>query len=108
MANDESEIEVLRALVGPSETDYLQLRADLEEASSAVMAAEMSAGKLRGELAELSVQLARARQDQDTMQRRRDMNAGAYVADLGRELWIEVLRPPLARVARSVGVRRSR
>lgn len=64
-------------------------------------------GRLRGEIAELRVQLARARQDQDTFQRRREMSAAAYLADLGREGWVEVVRPRVARVARRVGVRRS-
>lgn len=106
MAGADPEIERLRTLVGPSEAGYLQLRDDLAAAEDAARSAELAAGELRGRLEEMSVQLARARQDQDTMARRREMGAGAHFADLGREYWREVIRPLLARVARRTGLRR--
>lgn len=68
--------------------------------------AALELGALRGEIAELRVQLARARQDQDVFQRRREMSATAYLADLAREGWVEVVRPRVSRLARRVRVRR--
>jgi chromosome segregation ATPase len=63
------EIARLRALVGPSEESYERLRADVAEARQAAKQAEAEAGQLRGLMAEMSTQLARARQDQDRLQR---------------------------------------
>ena len=106
MSSGDDELERLRALVGPSEAGYRQLSADLDAAVAQTRSAELAAGELRGRLAEMSVQLARARQDQDTIQRRREMSAGAHLADLCGEYWREVIRPSLARVARRAGLRR--
>lgn len=107
MATDD-ELSRLRALVGPSEISYLQIKEDLEAASSATRAAVLDAGRLRGELTEMSVQLARARQDQDVMQRRRQMGLVAYGADLVREFWAEAVRPIVAKAVRRLGLRRGR
>jgi hypothetical protein len=101
-----SELDRLRALLGPSERSYETLRADVDHAETLARDAQHELGRQRGEMAELRVQLARARQDQDTFQRRREMSAGAYLVDLVREGWIEVLRPRAGRVARAVGLRR--
>ncbi len=106
MASDDDELQRLRALVGPSEVDYRQLVDDLAASSSATRAAELAEGQLRGELAEMSVQLARARQDQDTLQRRREMGPAAYLGDVAREYWVEALRPALGRAARGLGLSR--
>lgn len=106
MSIDDDELERLRALVGPSEAAYGQLSADLDAAVAEARSAELEAGALRGRLAEMSVQLARARQDQDTMARRREMSAGAHLADLCGGYWREVIRPSLARWARRAGLRR--
>lgn len=106
MSSRDPELERLRALLGPSEAGYEQLRDDLDAAVTQARSAELAAGDLRGRMAEMSVQLARARQDQDTMQRRREMGPGAHLADLCREGWREAIRPALARSARRVGLRR--
>lgn len=106
MSSGDDELERLRELVGPSEAGYRQLAADLDAAVAQTRTAELEAGELRGRLAEMSVQLARARQDQDTMERRREMSAGAHLADLCGEYWREVIRPSLARLARRAGLRR--
>lgn len=71
------EIDRLRALVGPSEASYAELRAELSNARDAVKAAEAENGRLRGELTELRIDLHRARQDQ-------------------YHVWRLVLRPALA------------
>jgi predicted nucleic acid-binding Zn-ribbon protein len=64
-----AEVERLRALVGPSEASYDDLRQDLLAARDAAKGAEAAAGVLRGQVAELHVALARARQDQEQFQR---------------------------------------
>jgi hypothetical protein len=57
-----AEIERLRRLVGPSEQSYADLRDELLAARDAAKSAEAAAGELRGELTEVYVELARARQ----------------------------------------------
>ncbi len=64
-----AEVARLRALVGPGEQSYGDLRQDLLAARDAARGAEAEAGVLRGQLAQLHVELARARQDQDHLQR---------------------------------------
>jgi multidrug resistance efflux pump len=64
-----AELDRLRALVGPSEASYEQLRAELAHARDAIRASEAQLGRLRGELTELRVDLARARQDQYQIRR---------------------------------------
>jgi hypothetical protein len=59
----------LRALVGPTEQSYVDLRQDLLAARDVARGAEATAGALRGQLAELHVELARARQDQEHLHR---------------------------------------
>jgi predicted nucleic acid-binding Zn-ribbon protein len=81
-----AEVERLRALVGPTETAYEQLLADVAGAREAARTAEAEAGALRGTIAELHVQLARARQDQDRWQRARD------AADRARARGVTVAR----------------
>jgi predicted nucleic acid-binding Zn-ribbon protein len=63
-----AEIDRLRELVGPTEQSYVDLRRDLLAARDAATGAEASAGVLRGRVAELEVELARARQDQEHFQ----------------------------------------
>lgn len=99
-AADQSELRRLRALVGPSERSYEAAVADADHAISEAKRAALAAGEARGELAEMRVELARARQDQDLFQRRREMSAGAYLVDLLREAWREVIRPRLASATR--------
>ena len=63
------EVARLRALVGASELSYAELQQDVLAARDAAKGAEARAGVLSGQNAELHVALARARQDQDQLQR---------------------------------------
>ena len=65
----QTEVDRLRELVGPNEQAYAALRQDLLAARDVAKGAEASAGALRGQVAQLHVELARARQDQDHFQR---------------------------------------
>ncbi len=107
MSDDEAELERLRRLVGPSEIGYRELRDDVIAASTEAKSAVLESGRLRGELTEMSVQLARARQDQDMLQRRRDMGPVGYLGDLAQEYWRASLRPALGTALRRLGVRRT-
>ncbi len=62
------ELERLREMVGPSETSYAELREDRDQAVHAAKQASAEAGELRGHIVDLSVQLSRARQDQEYAQ----------------------------------------
>lgn len=64
-----AEIDRLRSLVGPDESAYGQMRADLDRAVAAARASEHELGVARGTIAEMQVQLVRARQDQERYQR---------------------------------------
>jgi hypothetical protein len=64
-----AEVERLRELVGPDERSYADLMIDADGACDAARAAEAEAGRLRGTIAEMQVQLVRARQDQEQYQR---------------------------------------
>lgn len=81
-----AEVERLRALVGPSEASYEDLRQDLLAARDVARGAEAAAGVLRGQLAELHVELARARQDQDHLQRVVGSRLRAGFGRFGRSL----------------------
>ena len=70
------ELERLRSLVGPDERAYADLAADADRAVAAARQSEREAGKLRGTIAEMQVQLVRARQDQDRYQRLLDARRG--------------------------------
>jgi hypothetical protein len=65
----QAEVDRLRSLVGPSEQSYDDLRQDVLAARDVAKGAEAEAGALRGQLAEIHVELARARQDQEYFQR---------------------------------------
>ena len=58
-----AEVERLRALVGPDEASYQQLRVDLWAARDAAFGAEMAAGELRGQVKVLEGQVARAQRN---------------------------------------------
>lgn len=60
-----AEVSHLRALVGPSEATYRELAAAAEVAERVVREHDAELGRLRGQIAEMSVQLARARQEQE-------------------------------------------
>jgi hypothetical protein len=64
-----AEIERLRAIVGPDEAGHHRLLADRDRAVAAAKASEHELGRARGTIAEMQVQLVRARQDQERYQR---------------------------------------
>lgn len=64
-----AEVARLRSIVGPDERAYEELRDDRDGAVAAARDAEREAGRLRGQIAEMQVQLVRARQDQERYQR---------------------------------------
>lgn len=64
-----AEIDRLRALVGPNEQSYAELRDEIDRAQEAVRDAELDAGRLRGTITEMRLELHRARQDQFHLQR---------------------------------------
>lgn len=92
------EVERLRQLVGPSETAYVALRRDRDEAQRVAKAAVHDAGELRGQLAEMSVQLSRARQEQDLALRRLDMTTAERWADRVGRRWTGSVAPRLRRL----------
>ena len=85
-----NEVARLRAVVGPSETAYDDLQADLFAARDAAKGAEAAAGTLRGLNAELHLQLARARQDQDHVQRMLGVTFTGIVARAIRAVRVRV------------------
>ncbi len=93
-----AEVERLRELVGPSERSYRALRDDVEAAEQFARAAAVEAGELRGQLAEMSVQLSRARQDQDLLMRQIDMTATERLADRASRRWTASVAPRLRRL----------
>jgi len=64
LVDSNAEIDRLRSLVGPNESDYAALRSEIAAASRAVRAAEAANGELRGQVTRLEFELERARQDQ--------------------------------------------
>lgn len=95
--SDQSEIERLLELVGPSEASYEALRADRDEAQRVARAAVFEAGELRGRIVELGTQLSRARQDQDLLQRRIEMSSTERVLDRIAQRWAKSVVPRLKR-----------
>lgn len=69
LAEAEREITRLRRLVGPCEKTYLDLRQDLLAARDATKGAEAKVGNLTGHMAELRLELDRARQERTLFQR---------------------------------------
>lgn len=95
--SDESELERLRDLVGPSETSYAQLRADRDEAERVARDALAVTGELRGHIVELNAQVSRARQDQDLLQRRIEMTGWERMLDRVHRRWKMSVVPRLKR-----------
>lgn len=91
---DRRELERLRDLVGPSEVAYAALIRDRDEARDVARSALAETGVLRGRILELGVQVSRARQDQDLLQRQAAMSPTRRLLDRVRH-----------RLARSVGPR---
>lgn len=98
--HDETELDRLRALVGPSETGYVELRTDRDEAQRVAREAVHEAGALRGQLTEVGVQLSRARQEQDLLMRRSEMSGPQRVLDRAGQLWSVSIAPRLRRFVR--------
>ena len=78
------EIDRLRELVGPDEFSYDDLGVELANARNAVREAEAEAGRLRGAITELRVDLHRAQQDQYHVRRLIVRPVQAVVARLRR------------------------
>jgi len=95
--SEESELERLRALVGPSETSYEQLRADRDEAQHVARDATLECGELRGHIVEISTQLSRARQDQDLLMSRVEMSGFERVLDRAKRRWETSIAPRVKR-----------
>lgn len=93
-----AELGRLRVLVGPSEIAYEALVADRDAAIEAAKAATLEVGELRGQLTEMSVQLSRARQDQDLLLRNLEMNGVERMLDLGKRRWTSSVAPRLKRL----------
>jgi len=83
----ETELDRLRALVGPSEVSYEALQSDVVNAQRVAKEAVTEAGALRGRMVELETHLTRARQDQDFLQRRIDMSAWEGVVYRAQRRW---------------------
>lgn len=64
-----ADVDRLRAMIGPDEQLYDDLRDELARARDAVRDAEAEAGRLRGTITEMRLDLHRARQDQFHLQR---------------------------------------
>jgi len=95
--SDESELERLRRLVGPSERSYAELVADRDEAERVARDALAEAGDLRGHIRELNTQVSRARQDQDILQRRIEMTGWERTLDRAHQRWTLSVVPRLKR-----------
>ncbi len=91
------ELERLQALVGPSEVAYQALRADRDAALAVAKHATAEVGVLRGTIEEMSVQLSRARQDQDLLLRRAAMTPARRVVDRFVRRWSTSVVPRLER-----------
>lgn len=94
------ELERLRALVGPSEVGYRALRADRDAALLLARTASAEVGVLRGTIEEMSVQLSRARQDQDLLLRRAAMTPVHRATDRFVHRWKTSVVPRAERLWR--------
>lgn len=92
------ELERLRALVGPSEVAYQALRVDRDAALAVAKHASAEVGVLRGTIEEMSVQLSRARQDQDLLLRRAAMTPARRVVDRLVHRWNTSVVPRVERL----------
>jgi hypothetical protein len=90
-----SEVKRLRELIGPSERSYAALLRDRDEAIEVARRAEAEAGKLRGDITEMSVQLSRARQDQDVLLVQSEMTSIHRLIDRVRRRWAMSISPRL-------------
>ena len=100
MDGTEDELERLRALVGPSETSYEELRRDRDEAVRVAREAMAEVGELRGDIVDLRVQVSRARQDQEYGQVSAAMNPAERAMYRARRRWATSVTPRAAIVVR--------
>ena len=84
--------------MGPSEAAYATLIADVKRAEAVAKQSVLEAGELRGQLTEMSVQLSRARQDQDLLQQRVEMNGVERIIDRGKRRWAGSAAPRLKKI----------
>lgn len=94
------ELERLRELVGPSEASFAALREDRDQAVQLAKEAVAEAGELRGHIVDLSVQLSRARQDQEYQQVSAAMGPAERAAYRVRRRIATSVTPRLAGVVR--------
>lgn len=76
----------LRALVGPLEQSYDDLRAELVDAEAAVRSAEAVNGELRGEILEITYSLDQARHNLGSLRRLLHQRSRRGLAKLTRPL----------------------
>lgn len=96
------EVQRLRALVGPSEKSYEELRRDRDESVRVAREAMAEVGELRGDIVDLRVQVSRARQDQEYGQVAAAMNPTQRVMYRARRRWATSITPRLTILARRV------
>lgn len=94
------ELARLRDLVGPSETSYASLREDRDQAVLLAKDAVADNGELRGHIVDLSVQLSRARQDQEYQQVSEAMGPGERIVYRARRRWATSVTPRVVAAAR--------
>ncbi len=94
------ELERLRELMGPSETSYAALLEDRDQAVQAAKDALAEAGELRGHIVDLSVQLSRARQEQEYQEVSAAMTPAERVVYRARRRWATSATPRLAAAVR--------
>lgn len=93
-----AELERFRALVGPSEIAYSDLLRDRDESQRIARDALAELGELRGQIEEMSVQLSRARQDQDVLLQRAAMTGFGQIADRAKHRWRTSVTPRLSKL----------
>lgn len=94
------ELDRLRTLVGPSEVSYEALVSDRQHAERVAREALAETGDLRGRIEEMSVQLSRARQDQDVLLQRSAMTPAGRTKDRVVRRWHTSVVPRLRRFRR--------
>ena len=98
----ESELDRLRTLVGPSEKAYAELQSDVEQARRVARDAVTELGDLRGRIVELETMLARARQEQEFLERRVEMTAWEGLLYRIRRRWNRSVLPRVRRFGNRV------
>jgi len=101
------ELERLRALVGPSEKSYDDLRLDRDESVRVARETLAEMGTLRGDIFDLRVQVARARQYEEYRQVAAAMTPAERAMYRTRRRWAISIRPRLSilvqRLDRAIG-----